>query len=277
MPNAAHPSIAEAFERARRERPGLGVTSEAFGEFVASRLPDEGVEAALETLHAGDALLAAGCLTRDAESLAVFSRELEPVIARAVRKVVRDQAQDADDACRRIVVRLLYGEDGSPKLESYLARGPLAGWVQVTASRFALNVVRDRRAVQRREDVRQLDERAASGDLELDHIRARYRDEFRDSFKEGLANLAPRDRNVLRYHLLDSLGIDEIGALYGVHRATAARWIHTAREHLLASVKRAFAARLKVSDAEFESLFFAVRSHLDVSLGSFLHAGPEDE
>jgi transposase len=37
----------------------------------------------------------------------------------------------------------------------------------------------------------------------------------------------------LRYHHVDGLNIDEIGAIYRVHRVTAFRWLEKAKEQLV--------------------------------------------
>jgi RNA polymerase sigma-70 factor (ECF subfamily) len=66
--------------------------------------------------------------------------------------------------------------------------------------------------------------------------------------------------------VVDGLSIDALGEIYGVHRATAARWIAKIREDLLARTREAFSARAKVGRAEFESLLRLARSQLDVSL-----------
>jgi len=58
------------------------------------------------------------------------------------------------------------------------------------------------------------------------------------------AHGAPRERNLLRYQVLDRLGIDHIGALHGVHRVTAARWIAHARRALIEGVRRRLQDRL---------------------------------
>jgi RNA polymerase sigma-70 factor (ECF subfamily) len=67
-------------------------------------------------------------------------------------------------------------------------------------------------------------------------------------------------------HFVDGLTIDEIGALYQVHRATAARWISGARNTLLADTRARLTARLALTPSQFDSLMRLVRSELDLSL-----------
>src|SRR5262249_43055522 len=70
---------------------------------------------------------------------------------------------------------------------------------------------------------------AEGSDPEIEHFKRLYAAEFRAALSEAIAGLASRERNLLRHGFADALSIDQIGALYGVHRSTAARWIHAAR------------------------------------------------
>lgn len=53
---------------------------------------------------------------------------------------------------------------------------------------------------------------------------------MKHAIEDAAAELAPRDRALLRLHLVERASIDDIAALYRVHRATVARWIQSARE-----------------------------------------------
>ena len=55
-----------------------------------------------------------------------------------------------------------------------------------------------------------------------------------------------------------------------MHRATAARWIVSAREALVDETKRQLRGRLGVSGAELDSLLGLVRSQIHVSLNRLL-------
>ena len=75
---------------------------------------------------------------------------------------------------------------------------------------------------------------------------------------------------MLRLRLLDGLNIDQIGGIYGVHRATVARWIASAREQVLAGTRRELENMLDISDSEFDSLVKLVQSRIDLSISQFL-------
>jgi RNA polymerase sigma-70 factor (ECF subfamily) len=90
--------------------------------------------------------------------------------------------------------------------------------------------------------------------------------EFEAAFRSAFATLAPRDRNLLRYQVLDRLGIDRIAALHGVHRATAARWVAHARKALIEGIRCRLQDRLGVDRKELDSTLRQLASRIDLSL-----------
>jgi RNA polymerase sigma-70 factor (ECF subfamily) len=118
-----------------------------------------------------------------------------------------------------------------------------------------------------------LEARAPDDDPELAYMKATYRAAFKAAFQEALESLQGRERTLLKQQIVDGLGIDELGALYDVHRATAARWVAAAREKLLVRTRRTFMLRARISSDECESIMRMVRSQLDVSLHRRLAAG----
>ena len=88
----------------------------------------------------------------------------------------------------------------------------------------------------------------------------------------ALAELLPRDRTLLRQHHLLGLGIGEIGTMYGVHRATAARWIERCTRVLLNATRRTLATHLRVDRTDVDSILRLVRSKLEISIRAALAA-----
>jgi RNA polymerase sigma-70 factor (ECF subfamily) len=107
-------------------------------------------------------------------------------------------------------------------------------------------------------------------DPELAIIKSRYRPSFDQALRAAFAGLTPRERLLFRMHFLDGLNIDRIGVVFGVHRATVARWIAAARDGLLDRVMRELGERLRLGPDELGSLLAVVRSGLDVSLRALL-------
>ena len=104
----------------------------------------------------------------------------------------------------------------------------------------------------------------------LQELRARHAGEFERALRDAFAGLDERERNLLRLHFLDGLGIDGLAPVFGVHRATAARWLAAARTRLHDGVIALLQARLDVDARELESLARVVRSELEISLRSLL-------
>jgi len=217
-------------------------------------------------LHHDDLAWARALAAADTSALERYERELAPLIANHLRRrgIVADTIADVMQTLR---ARLFVGDGDGPAIARYEGRGPLRGWVLVAALREAVRTrQRDAREPAVDDDalVALADRSAASSQPALD--KERYRDAFRAAFRSALAELAPRDRNLLRMHVIDGLTIDQIGALQGVHRATAARWIERAREAISRSVRRDLMRQLGADPFETEELLQWVQSRIELSL-----------
>jgi RNA polymerase sigma-70 factor (ECF subfamily) len=98
--------------------------------------------------------------------------------------------------------------------------------------------------------------------------------EITAAFRDALASLSSRNRNVLRYHFIEELTIDHIGSLYGVHRATAARWINHARTLLFNQTRDLFRRRISMSDGEFHRILILLESQIRYHLVQATSADP---
>lgn len=153
--------------------------------------------------------------------------------------------------------------------------GALKNWLCAAGARMALRA--------RQHDEREVPDEARAiqdlegvlGDPELDYLKAHYRAEFRLAFREALASLSARQRNVLRLYVVDGVSSEQIGLLHQVHRGTVARWISECRQLLLERTRVELARRLGLSESELESLIVLVRSHLNVSLAGLMKDEPE--
>ena len=70
--------------------------------------------------------------------------------------------------------------------------------------------------------------------------------------------------------MLDGIGIDELAAQHGVHRATCARWLEAARQQILVATQKELIDRLSLSRAELQSVIKLIASQLEVSLARVL-------
>ena len=104
----------------------------------------------------------------------------------------------------------------------------------------------------------------------MQYLRVLYRSEFKAAFVAAIAELTPRARTLLRYHLIDRLSIDKIAAIYDVHRATAARQLAKAKETVIRATQRCLQQRLKLDSDELTSVLRLVEGNVDVSVGRLL-------
>jgi RNA polymerase sigma-70 factor (ECF subfamily) len=156
-----------------------------------------------------------------------------------------------------------------PAILDYAGRGPLRGWLRVTATREVLRLLKRGGREVELED-RMLEAPTLGDDPALAALKERYRDALANAFREALAALGARERTLLRYQLVDGLSIDDIGAIYQVHRATAARWLVKVRDELIDRTYRTLADRLGLDAADVPSVVRLVQSQLEVSVISHL-------
>jgi RNA polymerase sigma-70 factor, ECF subfamily len=159
-----------------------------------------------------------------------------------------------------------------PAIHDYAGRGRLHGWLRVLVARELVRLAKAQSRAIELEDYMLDDAATVDPDPALEDLKAGYRDQLADAFREALKTLSARDRTLLRYQIVDGLTIDDIGELYRVHRATAARWLATIRDGLVERTRSLLADALGVNTAEAASIVRLVHSQLEVSV--IRHLGP---
>lgn len=268
---ALEAALAEHLELAETTWSSVHQPREPFVAYLAARLPAcptaPAIAAGLDELAVSDLYLCAACAAGDAAAIAAFDRAFGGEIERAVART--DRSGDlADDVRQMVHEKLFVADAGAARgIESYQGRGPLGRWLWVLATREALMW---RRRHRREIPLQDGHLGIAEGDIELDYLKREYRAEFRIAFAEAMTELPSKQRNLLYYHFVRRLNIDQIGALYRVHRVTAFRWLRGARGALLAATRRRLAARLDIAGEELESILRLVQSRLEVSVERIL-------
>ncbi len=227
---------------------------------------EEDLLAQLRAIHACDLFLARACLDGLAVALSRFDALLVHEV-RAAGRTVRATDDLVDGVTQHLRASLLAGE--RPALSRFAGRGDLRGFVRIGVVRELLRLMGRQKREAPADEVA-LAELGPRLDPELERFRTAYRDDFAVCFRQALAALAPRDRTVLRMNTFEKLSIDKIGALFDVHRATAARWLERIKADLAADTEERLAARLGVSDTEVESIIRLVRSEVHVSMERLL-------
>lgn len=93
-----------------------------------------------------------------------------------------------------------------------------------------------------------------------------YRPELTRALEESLAALDAREKTLLRLHAIDQLSIDAIGRTFGVHRATAARWLAAIRRRVFDDLRARAALNWGASTSDLRDLLVILRDEIDLRL-----------
>jgi RNA polymerase sigma-70 factor, ECF subfamily len=268
--------LGDTIAAARAAWPAVAVDDDAFLGHLAAALrrgAASSVEAWLARGTASELYLACACAAGNPVALAAFDAHylagLDATLARLdlPRWVVDDVKQDVRQ-------RLLVGDaERSPRIADFTGAGNLRGWLRVVAINAARQLLRKaNRAPDRGELVDVVP--PVADDAELEILKTHYRAQFRAAFAVALAELAPRDRTLLRQHYLLGMGIGQLATMYGIHRGTATRRLEHCTRELLGATRRVLATQLRVDRVDVDSILRLVRSKLEVSIRAAL-AGEE--
>lgn len=254
-------AIEQAFARGKQAYPGLDVdlvTFRAHAERVLGEAPEWDWRR-----FAAELYLCCGCARGDVEATRVLEADALPHVVKAISRI-DPEAEFVEEALQILRDKLLVGPRA--KVADYAARGPLIAWLSVAAARVALDLIRSRNA--RKLQHADLPDRLAQTDTSPlnDIVKSRYADSFQRALKEAISALPPRERNLLRLQLVGRCSIDQLGRMYLVHRATAARWLEGARNRVFESVRDQMKMEHHLTDREFDSIARGVRSQLDLSI-----------
>lgn len=217
--------------------------------------------------------LAAAVAAGDPAAIREFdTRYMVPV--RSQLRAMNLNAADIADIEQSLRIKLLVGEDGAPaRIVGYAGQGKLGGLVRVAAVREALTLLRRKQTTTSEDWLEELS--SPDDDPELVQLKARHRVEFKAAFEEAVRRLSPREHTLLRLHLVRQHSIDHIGAVYGVHRATAARWIDAAKRSLRSETSKILAERFELRGPELERVVALIESRIELSIDRLLATSAE--
>lgn len=264
--------LAELCDEAHRGYPSLEIEDGDLVQQIAKRAPAaDQLQNYLQHCHAGDLAVASQASRGSQAAIAELERVHRQTIEAACRRFA-GPGQTADDLRQILRAKLFVADAGKvPKIADYAGQGFLDNWLRVTAVRVFLDLTkrkdRTREASAEDDDILALPN---PGDLQLDVVKAEYRAAVASAMHEGAQALEPGDRHLLRQHFVAGLSIDQLGAVLGIHRATAARRIQRAREQLVAETRKQLAIKLKLPEHELDDVIGLVMSRLDVSIAKLL-------
>jgi RNA polymerase sigma-70 factor (ECF subfamily) len=262
----------EILHGCRAAWPGIELPQHVFIRHLAENVPPQGnLDDCLARMHCTDLHLACGCAEGLPAAIAVFDSEIRSEVPPVLRRM--GLATDQIDEVLQVVRTKLLIADGQrarPAIASYAGRGSLVGWVRIAARRAAISMGRNKDEQCRSDKEGDLERIALPSDLQVEYLKTRYQGEFKQAVEDALGILDAKHLNMLRFHYVDGLNIDRIGALLQVHRATAARWIRGAADAVRTEVQRLLRERLGLSAGEIDSLAGLVQSQLHVSISRLL-------
>jgi RNA polymerase sigma-70 factor, ECF subfamily len=225
---------------------------------------------AVEAVKGADLYLAVACVDGNERAIAIVRDMLATEVRFAATKTTasKEQLADVTGAMSRV---LFVDEPERPAaLRAYSARGDLKSYLRVIATRELVRVVNRGRREVGVEDDDFIDRIVPRTDPELSILRERYRGDVDEAMRSALQTLDERERALLRYAFVDNLTVADVGKLYDVHKATAARWVAAAREELGKRIRDELAKRLKIDVDEVDSIVRLVQSRIDVSMDRVL-------
>jgi RNA polymerase sigma-70 factor, ECF subfamily len=244
--------------------PGIALGAEALADHVR----EVGIDDVALAARGADLFIAAACAAGDQAAILRFDAQylarLEPYVARL--QVPAELLGEVQQQARMAILL-----DPKPLIRSYRGSGPLLAWVRVIVVRTALALLRVARPPHRGNDLEILD-RLISPALGPDAhaVKERYRGRLQTALRDALVTLSDHDKTLLRLHFVDGLGVDAIGRIYHVHRATAARWLVNLRKQVLHQVRRALDLPGNPTSSELRSLVDLLKGELELSLQAIL-------
>jgi len=268
--------VERKLEEGRAAWPELEIDASAFSSatarFLIRALPVGAADRLHLTLNAADATelaCAAACAARASGADQLVEQRYFPAAAGALARIKLSPSL-VDAALQRLREKLFLIVDGLPGLDRFVGSGRLTSFVRVAVVRDAISLLRAEARAPDLTDDGIVEILAPFADPEVHAINAELQLRFRAAFEQAVATLQPRQRNCLRLHVLEAVTLDELAAMYGVHRATVARWLDAARTALDAKTREFLRSDLDLTDPEVDSMLRTLQSKLEISFDRIL-------
>jgi RNA polymerase sigma-70 factor, ECF subfamily len=229
------------------------------GDYAARR----GIKSDDARIHWLDLGVAMLCARAEPRALRVL--ECDYLQKTEQRLASRGRSSDfAAEAVQMLRIRLLVGPE--PRIAHYGGRSALSAWLHVCALRIAHNL---RRAERRRN--------AKAHDVALttepdDLTPHRYHGATETALREALGRLPADGIRLLRLQR-DGITVDRIGSRFGVHRATAARWLAKVRSQLVDDVVDQLSDQCRIDPLEARETLRELVPLIDASLLGVIDSG----
>jgi len=289
IPAGALLEIRQVFERCQRNYPTIQQDLDVFAahvEQIMHRMPEAEGAASFQgdcnawlvgfsRLHHMDLYLALACSRGDRIAWEYFADDYLPLVQRFALQVCRNSTE-GEDLAQELVVNLLPAPGREAKLASYNGRGSLAGWLRVAVAHAAIDRFRrSRRQVSLDELEEQNRERPAhfqraSENGVEERLDSHWGPVLSKLLCEELQRLQPRDRLLLSLYYVQGVPLREIGRQFGVHEATASRWLEHLRRGIRKRVEREIKRHHGLGSRDLQSLWRWVSEEEGLALEKLL-------
>jgi RNA polymerase sigma-70 factor, ECF subfamily len=275
VPAEALGEVHEAYERCQLRYPTIRLDFKLFlariqeivGEATAGKdstgVTDcHGWRLAFSALHHEDLFLALACVQGDRVAWECFAESFLPLIRRFAGGSCKN-LEEQEDLAQEIVTVLMAGVEAekATKLARYNGRGSLAGWLRVTVAHAAIDRFRrSKRLISLEEMLEHGKEPTARGKgaphyREEEKVDSRWGAVLAELLAQEIERLASRDRLLLRLYYLDGVPLKMIGGQFGVHEATASRWLETLRRNIRKRVEKQLRKKYGMSSRDLRSVW----------------------
>jgi RNA polymerase sigma-70 factor, ECF subfamily len=245
---------------AKQQWQKLSASAEQFVAALEQLAPQHGLTSA--TVDAPEAWLFAAWLQNPTTAIAEFTTCHRNLVLGIAAKHGLSES-DGHDILSQVVTRLFVGDAEQPgKFATYVGRGQLGGLMRVAATRMALTIVagHDRNSQEVPATL------ASDGrDIAGKYAKAQLQSLLKQALEESAGLLTERQRSLLRMHYVKQASIDDIGVVYRVHRATAARWLSDAKQTMIDSAREKFMLRAALEAHELDEVASMVESQLSMT------------
>ncbi|MFY9227254.1 MAG: sigma-70 family RNA polymerase sigma factor [Blastocatellia bacterium] len=218
-------------------------------------------------LNAQDLCFAVACSEADETAWEDFMRDYRGFLQAVAHQLTKNETQAEE------LVEIAWSElfglrevEGKriSKFSSYSGKGSLKGWLKAVL--FQLSVDRHRkqgRYVQTEEesDFERLTPAVAHAAEKTPSIGKRYQIATHKALEKAITTLDSRMKLVLSYYYYDNLTLKQIGQVFGVHEATASRWLQKIQQDIRQEVEKLLKQEHQFNNVQIkECLEFASQS-----------------
>jgi RNA polymerase sigma-70 factor len=255
------PSPAHVLEEGMRAWPGVHLDPEQVKSYLEASGPHLVTGS---SSRAADLYLVCACLQGNAKALCYLEtmcREQLRFVASSLRAKV-----DEDDVVGAMMARMAVASGNSPpSLTQYVGRSDLRRWIEIGALRQVLDRARRQKTRDRILEETLLTESFSERIQTWRGLDESARRIFKEALGKALADLSPRDRNLLRLRL-GGTSVTAIAALHNVQRRTLTRWLERINATVEHAVRRELRLSLRVPHGDLDSLVHSLLSQVDTSI-----------